>query len=130
LEIQEGEKRIAQLRTQVIHLDATLRILRPDYNPEALPTRHRRRTKSPYFEHGELTSRIYDVLREHRVTSSADVAVRAMKEKGLDPNHDQPIRKDFVRRVTLQMRELAAKGIVERMGGRGPASRWQLRHPR
>ena len=62
-EIGDLEKRIEHLRTELVHLDAVLRMFRPDFAAEALPIRHRRPTKSPYFAHGELTKRIYDAMR-------------------------------------------------------------------
>ena len=52
-EISEAEKRVERLRTELIHIDAVLRMLRPDVQLEALPVRHRRPSKSPYFAHGE-----------------------------------------------------------------------------
>src|SRR5262245_35262268 len=55
LEIEQLERRVAELKAQLIHLDATLRIFRPDFVAEGLPVKHRRPTKSPYFEHGEVT---------------------------------------------------------------------------
>ena len=127
LEIEHLEKRIAELKAQLIHLDATLRIFRPDFAAEGLPVKHRRRTKSPYFEHGEITERIFDMLHKYGTVSSADVAEQLMREKGLDPKHDRVVRTDFVRRVTLQMREQMQKGLIERTGGRGPTSRWRLK---
>jgi len=127
LEIEQLEKRIAELKAQLIHLDATLRIFRPDFAPEGLPVKHRRRTKSPYFEHGEVTERIFDMLHQRGIVSSAEVGKELMREKGLDPKHDRVVRTDFVRRVTLQMREQMQKGLIERTGGRGPTSRWRLK---
>ena len=61
---------------------------------QTLPVRHRRPTKSPYFAHGELTQRIYDALRERGVIASADVAVKAMRDKGLTvkPLQDYHVR--------------------------------------
>jgi hypothetical protein len=127
LEIEQLEKRIAELKAQLIHLDATLRIFRPDFAAEGLPVKHRRRTKSPYFEHGEVTERIFDMLHKHGTVSSADVGEQLMREKALDPEHDRVVRTDFVRRITLQMREQMQRGLIERIGGRGPTSRWRLK---
>ena len=124
-EIAQCEKRLDQLRADIVHLDAVLRLLRPDFAAEGLPVRHRRPTKSPYFAHGELTQRIYDALREHGQIAGADVAVKAMRDKGLDAEHDRATRTDFVRRVNLQLGDLRRKGKVERVG-RGPALRWRL----
>jgi hypothetical protein len=50
-EIGEAEKRIAQLQTELVHLDAVLRMFQPEFKAEGLPVRHRRPTKSPYFMH-------------------------------------------------------------------------------
>ena len=124
-EIGELEKRIEQLRTELVHLDAVLRMFRPDFKAEGLPVRHRRPTKSPYFAHGELTKRIYDAMRIGGAVASADIALDAMREKGLDPDNDPVTRTDFVRRVTLQLNDLVRKGKVEKIG-RGRAMRWKL----
>jgi hypothetical protein len=124
-EITELEKRLDRLRTELIHLDAVLRMFRPDFSAVDLPVRHRRPTKSPYFGHGELTQRIYDAIRENAVVTSVDVAVGAMRDKGMDPENDPVTRTDFVRRVTLQLNEMARKGKIEKVG-RGRAVRWKL----
>lgn len=124
-EIGEFEKRIEQLRTELVYLDAVLRMFRPDFKAEGLPVRHRRPTKSPYFAHGELTKRIYDAMQIGGTVSSIDIAVAAMRDKGLDPDTDPTTRTDFVRRVTLQLNDLCRKGKVEKIG-RGRAMRWKL----
>jgi hypothetical protein len=124
-EIGELEKRIDHLRTELVHLDAVLRMFRPDFKAEGLPVRHRRPTKSPYFAHGELTKRIYDAMRTGGIIASIDVASAAMRDKGLDPDNDPVTRTDFVRRVTLQFDYLVRKGKVEKIG-RGRAMRWKL----
>ena len=124
-EISEHEKQIERLQTELVHLDAVLRMFRPDFKAEELPVRHRRPTKSPYFRHGELTKRIYDALRVNGTIASLDVALAAMREKGLDPESDPATRTDFVRRVTLQLNDVARKGKVEKIG-KGRAMRWKL----
>jgi hypothetical protein len=124
-EIGELEKRVDQLRTELVHLDAVLRMFRPDFKAEALPVRHRRPTKSPYFAHGELTKRIFDAMRTRGTVSSHEIAADAMRDKGLDSESDPVTRTDFVRRVTLQLNDLVRKGKVEKIG-RGRAMRWKL----
>jgi hypothetical protein len=124
-EISQREREIERLQTELVHLDAVLRMFRPDFKAEQLPVRHRRPTKSPYFRHGELTQRIFDALRQHGTVSSADVAVEAMRDKGLDPTTDPVTRTDFVRRVGLQLNALKQEGKVERIG-KGSTLRWQL----
>jgi hypothetical protein len=65
---------------------------------------------------GELTQRIYDALRQHGTIGSAAVAVQAMRDKGLDPDHDRVTRTDFVRRVGLQLNAPQRDGKIERVG--------------
>src|ERR1700730_9641791 len=125
-EIGELEKRIEQLRTELVHLDAVLRMFRPDFKAEGLAVRHRRPTKSPYFAHGELTKRIYDAMRVNGTVASIEIAAAAMRDKRLDPDTDPVTRTDFVRRVTLQLNDLVRKGRVEKIG-RGRAMRGEVR---
>jgi hypothetical protein len=124
-DIGELEKKIERLRTELVHLDAVLRMFRPDFKAEALPVRHRRPTKSPYFAHGELTKRIYDAMRVSGDVASVEIAASTMRDKGLDPDNDPVTRTDFVRRVTQQLNDLVRKGKVEKIG-RGRAVRWKL----
>jgi hypothetical protein len=124
-EIGELEKRIDQLRTELVHLDAVLRMFRPNFAAAALPVRHRRPTKSPYFAHGELTKRIYDAMRVSDSVASAEIAAVAMRDKGLDAENDPVTRTDFVRRVTLQLNDMYRKGKAEKIG-RGRTMRWKL----
>jgi deoxyribodipyrimidine photolyase-like uncharacterized protein len=124
-EISELEKRIEQFRTELVHLDAVLRMFRPDFKAEGLPVRHRRPTKAPYFAHGELTKRIFDAMRVSGMVTSHEIAAEAMRDKGLDPENDSVTRTDFVRRVTLQLNDMVRKGKVEKIG-RGRAMQWKL----
>jgi hypothetical protein len=57
-EIGEHEGHAERLRTQVVHLDAVIRLFKPDFDAESAPIRLRRPAKSPYFKHGEMTQRI------------------------------------------------------------------------
>ena len=127
-EISEFEKRIDQLRTELVHLDAVLRMFRPNFRAEGLPIRHRRPTKSPYFAHGELTKRIFDAMRVSGSVTSFKIAAQAMRDKGLDPENDRPTRTDFVRRISLALGDMHRKGKVEKIG-RGRAMRWRLLSP-
>ncbi len=124
-EISKREREIERLQTELVHLDAVLRMFRPDFKAKGLPVRHRRPTKSPYFRHGELTQRIYDAMREHGEVTSALIAAQAMQDKGLDPSTDPATRTDFVRRVGLQLNAMQRDRKIERIG-KGSALRWRL----
>src|ERR1700733_5100959 len=92
-EISQAEKHIDRLRAELVHVNAVLRMFKPDADLETLPTRFRRPTRSPYFGHGEITHRVYDALRELGTITSIDVAVAAMRAKALDPDADLSTRK-------------------------------------
>lgn len=64
-------------------------------------------------------------MREHGEIAGADVAAKAMREKGLDPQHDRATRTDFVRRFNLQLSDLHRKGKIERIG-KARALRWRM----
>lgn len=112
----------APRRRELPHLDAVLRMFRPDFKTAGLPVRQQRPAKSPYFAHGELTRRIFDAIRERGTVTSFEIAGQAMRDKGLNPDNDPLTRTDFVRRVTLQLNDLCRKGRVEKIG-RGRAMR-------
>lgn len=44
-DIRELEKQIDRLRTELVQLDAVLRMFRPDFKAEGLPIRHRQPTE-------------------------------------------------------------------------------------
>jgi hypothetical protein len=50
-----------------------------------------------------------DAMRTSGAIASLDVAVAAMRDKGLDPDNDPVTRTDFVRRVTLQLNDLVRR---------------------
>lgn len=124
-EIAQHEQAIERLQTELVHVDAVLRMFRPEFKTDALPTRQRRPTKSPYFRHGELTQRIFTGMREQGEVTSAGVAAQAMRDKGLDPENDRTTRTDFVRRVGLQLNAMQRDGKIERLG-KGSSLRWRL----
>jgi hypothetical protein len=74
-----------------------------------------------------MTQRIFDALRRYGSAAVGDIATEAMQEKGLDPAHDEPTRKDFVKRIGLQLQDMRRNRHVEKVGGRGGKARWRLR---
>jgi hypothetical protein len=125
LRISEAEKQIDRFRAELVHVDIVLRMFRPDVDMDSLPVRFRRPTKSPYFGHGELTQRIYNMLREQGSVSSTEVAIAAMIDKGLNPQNDVRTRIDFVKRIARVLHDLHRTAKVEKLG-RGKSIRWRL----
>ena len=124
-EISQAERQVELLRAELVHVDAVLRMFRPGVELETLPIRFRRPTKSPYFGHGEITQRVYDAIRELGTITSVDVAVAAMRAKGLDPDTDISTRKEFVKLIRRALTDMASDRKIER-ATRGRPARWQL----
>ncbi|CAO3439926.1 hypothetical protein [Azospirillum doebereinerae] len=123
--ILELEKRMAQHRADLVHLDATLRLFAPELEPEGIAPRKPPAARSHYFATGELARRCLDTLRmtEGRVVAE-EIAVAAMRDKGLDPE-DRKTRSDFIQRVLNTLTALKGKGTVEKIGN-GLGARWRL----
>lgn len=122
--ITELERQVEAVRADLVHIDAVIRLFAPDIPPDALPKRERHPRRLDYFSHGEITRRVYDMLREGDSVAAIDVAKRAMEEKGLSIE-DRRVRTEFSRRITMQLEHLRREGRVEKAGlGRG--SRWRL----
>jgi hypothetical protein len=61
-DIAEAERKLRHLKEALVHVDATLLLLDPEANPEAIPTKRPiRRIK--LFRQGELGRMILDALR-------------------------------------------------------------------
>ncbi len=123
-EIEFHQVRIGKLRTDLVHLDATLRLFDPATDPDNIGARQHRATRTHYFEKGELARRIYAALRENGTTCAIDLAVAAMADREIDKG-DAKIRKDFVGRFSNQLHDFGRRRIIERIG-KGPGVRWKL----
>ena len=82
--ITELERQVESVRADLVHIDAVIRMFAPDLAPDVLPSRLRHPRRLDYFAHGEITRRVYDLLRGGGTIAAIDVAQRAMEEKGLN----------------------------------------------
>lgn len=122
--ITELERQVEAVRADLVHLDSVIRMFAPELAPDVLPKRERHPRRLDYFAHGEITRRVYDMLRGGGTVQAIDVARRAMEEKGLSLE-DRRVRTEFCRRITMQLGHMRREGKVEQVGiGRG--SRWRL----
>jgi hypothetical protein len=123
-EINAVEKHVAQLRANLVHLDATLRLFDPSADPEMIPNKrpyHRRR----WFSDGELPRRILDTLRTSPDPLSAnDLAERIIAQKGFAEGDAQTlltIRKS----VQSYLRHQTGK-LVRQAGRNGRDGLWRV----
>jgi hypothetical protein len=115
-QIVQAEKLARQLRADLAHVEATIRILRPGTDlPKIVPKRVEFRPR--YFKRGQLTRLIRDHLREHagEAVAVADIMPAAVGDRTLNSAE--------YRRVEIVMYEalkkLVKRGTVQQIG-QGP----------
>src|SRR5260370_24159308 len=83
--IVQTEKQVRQLRADLAHVEATIRILRPGTElPKIVPRRVEFRPR--YFKRGQLTRLIRDHLRDHpgQAVALADIMPAAVGDPNLN----------------------------------------------
>lgn len=122
------EGQIAKHRADLAHVEATARMFDPSYDGKRVRPKRPAPPRSTYFAMGEISERCRNALREATVPISADdVAVQAMRDKGLDLA-DRKIRSDMIARLIWALHRLAKAGQAERIG-HGLGARWTLAGP-
>ena len=116
--IVDLRRELDQLQADLVHIDAVLKIY--GLLPDELPTKGRMPKRSAYFARFELSRRCYEMIREKGTIKADDVAVQAMRDKGLDPGTDHRTRVDFTKRILVTLHDLKKAGSIEKVGeGRG-----------
>jgi len=122
--IVDLRREIDKLRVDLLHLDAVLKLY--GLEPAKIPNKGRMPVRSAYFGRNEISRRCRDMLREKGTVKADDVAVLAMKEKGLDPEADRKTRSDFIRHILVSLHDLRKANMIEKVGhGRGVF--WRLK---
>lgn len=121
-EITSLESRLRHLRESLVHLDGTLRIMAPGFDPKSI------RAKKPYkrvklFGAGKLNGMILDALRRGaRPMTTAEVVDAIVAEMGFGPD----AAKGMKNRVRSNLLYLAkVRGLVVKDGEREVAT-WAL----
>lgn len=122
-QVIETQRQLDRLQADLFHIDSVLKLY--GVEPEGIPTKGRMPKRSSYFGRNEVTRRCYDMLREKGTICADDVTVRAMRDKGLDPESDRKIRLDFTKRILVSLHDLRKAGTIEKIGhGRG--AKWRV----
>ena len=93
-EIRTLEDRAEQLRADLLHLDAVIRLMNPGFQPEAIRPKVRRPRRN-WFGQNELLRAVLEVLRRaggEQPMSAREVALAVMERKGFDPNDAATVR--------------------------------------
>ena len=110
------------LQAQLVHLDAVLKLY--GLEPSEIPNKGRMPVRSAYFGRNEISQRCRDLIREKGSIRASDVAAQAMQDKGLDPEADKAVKRDFVRRILTTLHDLRRAGKIEKIGY-GNGVRWK-----
>lgn len=117
-QIVDLRRQVDRLQADLLHLDAVLRLY--GLEPAEIPNKGRMPVRSAYFGRNEISRRCRDMLRERGTVKADDVAVLAMREKGLNPEADRKTRSDFIRRILVSLHDLRKANVIEKVGhGRG-----------
>jgi hypothetical protein len=114
-EIRLLEERLEQLRSNILHLDATIRIMDPAYHTDAIvpKVRRQRRQRREWFGNGELLRMILETLRKAPEPLTArEIALALMERKGFDQNDAATVRL-VERRVDSTVRQ--REGLITRV---------------
>ena len=127
-EIEAAEKRVARLRADLLHLDATLRLFDADAEPLAIPPKRPWR-RTGWFRNGELPRRVLETLRAAapEALSPHEITARIMADKGLEAGDGRTV--ELIRKsVNAYLRERAKDGLMRRVAppGGGRDARWRL----
>ncbi len=122
--ITRSEQLLGLFRTDLVHLDATIRLFAPEMEPKTIPAK-RIRQSDLWFEQGELSRRVLDaLLRAWEPIRAPDLVRAVMIDKGLDPA-DRP---SFVRvqwKVRDTLNRLNKRGLLA-SDGAGHGVLWRI----
>src|SRR5262249_35223638 len=120
-EIVRYKQGIRDREEQLTHLDATLRVLDPEYRADTIAPKRVRRVK--LFGGGELNRLITDALRraDGKPLSTPAIASAIIVAKG----YGEEAKHALIRRVRANLSYLLRHGRVEKTGNRMTA-RWRL----
>jgi hypothetical protein len=116
------EQQLARQRTNLAHLDATMRLFDPDIRPQEIRAKQQR-ARSAWFRKGECLRRIYDELRNAaQPLTTRDLAERIMRAKAVPAGDDRS--GELIQKTVLGSLN-RAKETIARVEAAGVVS-WRL----
>src|ERR1700679_4124160 len=123
-EIEVAEAKLAKQRATLAHLDATLRYLHPDADPEAIVD-VRPVLRNLWFRHGEHVRYCREALRDAEGPLPTRLIIEyVMRAKSLDRD-DRQLRAQIAEQTRTVMTKLVKRGDVQRVIT-GPETWWEL----
>jgi hypothetical protein len=116
---------ITRLRSELIHLDATLRLFDPVTDPNDIGALRRLPRKTEWFARGEIADRIYGGLRSAGEVSPTALADQALQEKGIADRIGRVARRDTIARFSSMLYTMTRRGQLVKIS-RSAGARWQV----
>jgi hypothetical protein len=122
--IETLQEQVDQAWADLAHVDAALRLLGNDLDPEALRPKRRYR-RSPYFGRNELSRFVLITLRTAaEPIGIEEISRHVVAAKGFDPG-DASLRAVIRERIRPIITRLHKQGTIEGVSG-GRGSKWRL----
>ena len=116
--------RLAQIGTDLGHLDAVIRQFNPDYDLASI--RPKRPRGPDVARPGEMSRFVLGVLRgAAEPVPTSDVAARFMAERGID-GQNRRLVEQITKRVVSTLRHQGLKGTVRSRPGEGRVLLWSI----
>ena len=123
-EIEATSSQLAQMRANLVHLDAVLRLLDPDAVPAEIAPK-RQVTRCAWFGQGELPRLVLDALRQApEPITTRDVAKGVMEQRGM-PEGDRVTFLLVEKRVDRYLRRQEGR-LVERVALGARSVGWRI----
>jgi hypothetical protein len=120
--VRQLEQQLVQQRTNLAHLDATMRLFDPDIQPRQIRAKQSR-VRSVWFRPGECLRLIYDELRDAaQPITTRELAERIMRVKAMPARDDR--QRELVQKTLLGSLN-RAKETIARVETAGVVS-WRL----
>jgi hypothetical protein len=120
-DIAETQERLRKLAEDLSHIDATLRIVAPDFQIESVGPIFR--PPSDWSRRGEMSRVMLDILRMARnPMTSREIAAQMIVERGLTA--DGATLNTMTKRCSTALRALSQKGLA--VWEEGEAGFWKL----
>ena len=120
------EKELGRRRTDLMHLDATLRLFAPALAPQSIKPR-KQTGRNSWFRKGERSRLVLALLRTaDRPLATREITDRLAAAKGIDPS--DALARDAVHKTILGLLNGGKdKGFIQRIeGGPGEAVSWRV----
>lgn len=122
--IADLERRIAQQRADLVHVDAVLQLYSPNLEPASIAVKGVRR-KNGWFKRGELSRLVLDVLRVAPVPMTLKaIAAEVMTGRHLDPADERTVH--LIVKLVRNTLTRQAGDLVERIA-EGRTVTWRVR---